>query len=179
MPDETRDTQTSLFDGPDYWVVYPTAYWEAAEKILDESRDNSFLLHPGLFLVRHYVELTFKQLIHGAGDDVPITHRLDVLWQKARRVPAIAKNKHASQQVLRSIAAYVKELTTLDPTSFSFRYPVDTAGDPRGLDRVYSARRVLEWARQLREAFAALEGAIEIWTVEEQYRSEMLAEYGP
>jgi hypothetical protein len=159
--DDTSDSQTYLFDGSEYWPVYAYTYWDAAEMILARATEYSFLIHPGLYLVRHYVELLLKKFLHDARQEVPISHDLVTLWTTVRELDEFSKNPHATRDALDLVSGYVQTLAELDPGSFAFRYPVDRNGEPRGLGGPYSAREVLAWARRLHDALGLLDGALD------------------
>jgi hypothetical protein len=131
----------------DPWFGYVEGYRMAAQAIFDQARtcglNHDSLIFPFLMCWRHYVELRLKSLInlvqHGTGVelDVPSTHNLAKLWEKAAglidEVGAFEEDK-ATQHVRRLIL----QLHALDPTAQEARYPMTTKGLPtfHGVDRL-------------------------------------------
>ena len=71
--------------------------------------------------------MILKGLLDFVGAEVPNAHRLVVLWDRCRealahRSPAGWSDFDAGQEEL------IRALDVVDPSSFTFRYPVDTQG---------------------------------------------------
>jgi hypothetical protein len=106
----------------------------AGEAMLDE------MIIPIVFLYRHYIELTLKEIIMfgrdvvGTGKGFPTKrdekpHNLKGLWDEVltlltahygAAIPAEADN----------VTSCIEDLDAHDPNSFSFRYPSDKNGKP-------------------------------------------------
>lgn len=125
------------------FISYSQAYMEAADRLGQTLRVHSFdtLTLPIVFLYRHYVELTLKDLIiQGAKKynkpstpykvEIPKTHRIDNLWQKLKPMLQQTHSPEKSEEI-EVVEACIWELSRLDEGSFSFRYPVDTQKDPK------------------------------------------------
>jgi HEPN domain-containing protein len=163
MTDGTElDSIVHILDGPDDWIFYPMAYWDAAERLLHDAHENGLLIQPGMFLLRHFVELTLKELIHRARLKVPGTHDLTDIWDLVRSLPSVAANEHVDAALLGEITSVVQQLSELDGKSFAFRYPVDKAGKPHGIAGGYSSKEVVAWAEGVHDTMVSLEGALEM-----------------
>lgn len=124
------------------WMTGPTmgeyayTYWESAEVLIDLACDAPGLLNvhaiPAVFLFRHFVELSLKDLILTAlplNDEPPAFvegHKLSVLWTQLRTLIESADLPGANDD-LDTVEEMITELETVDPGSMSFRYPVDRA----------------------------------------------------
>lgn len=97
--------------------------------------DRDSLVLPTLFLLRHYLELRFKdilvygQLLSGQHAQWPRGHPLKDLWDATQEVIKAIYGADLLQQ-LTKVGECVADLTQLDPDSQSFRYPRDTKGRP-------------------------------------------------
>lgn len=94
-----------------------------------------WLVFPAVFLYRHFVELSLKDIIfHGSGigtdnAQFPPTHDLSVLWREARQlINTIGPG--CTDEDLDAMESLIQQLNTIDPRSSSFRYPVTKEGAP-------------------------------------------------
>ena len=96
-----------------------------------ESFERDRLIHPIIYLYRHYSELMLKAIIE-RGDVLRQTqclkdsmhHRLLDLWVTAKQV--IVENELiCTTRQLDAVENIIREFADADPRSFSFRYPVD------------------------------------------------------
>lgn len=108
-----------------------------------------------VFLQRHRVELGLKALADCAGAAVHAVHDLDVLWDvsEAALEPRYPVEWSAFARAHREFVALV---AAIDPGSYTFRYPVDKAGD----DHVRPCFIDLTVFETLGEAF---EESVEFW----------------
>lgn len=121
------------------WAVYADGYRLAADAAIEAAQlDRStldFLIYPILFLYRQYLEISLKEILLYAeelrdGDlDVPRTHNLDSLWKRCQSAVK-AVDDGAFVDEIDVIDDTVEQFSMLDPTSSTFRYPVDTEGYP-------------------------------------------------
>lgn len=110
-------------------------YKDAADFLVphveEERRDVRKFGNPILFLYRHYLELSLKNLILecnsllGNNEDFPKIHPLKELWKVCCNLlhdisPGISNNEEI-QQTTRLLADFQK----VDPHSMTFRYPED------------------------------------------------------
>jgi len=131
----TRPDAYTWMSGPTM-SEYAHTYWESAEVIIDLACDAPGLLNvhaiPAVFLFRHFVELSLKDLILTALplNDEPATldegHKLGVLWKKLRALIESADLAGGDDE-LDVVEQMIQELETVDPGSTSFRYPVERA----------------------------------------------------
>lgn len=116
---------------------YADSYQAGAISLIDSALTNRDLrdyhIYPATFLIRHYLELRMKELIQGINycqeqkTDFPIHHDIQNLWGHFKRSYAdIGEN--ASDARFKVIDDLIKEMSSVDPISMAFRYPVDKEG---------------------------------------------------
>jgi hypothetical protein len=126
---------------PSPWTSLPCYgenYKDAADALIKIALDGTTYLdvvvNPAVFLYRHYLELTLKDIIFRTrrleheGDGFPKTHSLKVLWAQAKRLLL----KHYGGDSPKEIAyldPFFLEFHEHDPNSMAFRYPFDKAGN--------------------------------------------------
>jgi len=127
------------------WSLYAEGFKRAADQLVEDLLEArafapDLLIHPVLFLYRHYLELRLKELIIVSGKllgetyAVPPQHELMTLWVEVRprleRVwPGVSAKKYHD-----AIEERLREVCRVDPGSYAFRYPVDTHGRPSVAD---------------------------------------------
>jgi hypothetical protein len=116
-----------------YAVGYKTAGDVVAQRLIELHRVSEAACLPALFLYRHYVELALKGMLLDAGEllnveeQAPTSHPLTPLWRNLRRRIAKIERQNAEDWLDRA-EQLIQELDSLDERSFTFRYPVNTAG---------------------------------------------------
>ncbi len=136
---------THSHDGKGF-ITYPTGYKIAADKLIhlaiNEPHNADFLVFPIVFLYRQYLELRLKQLIFdgskllGVSADFPITHRIDLLWEKCKPVLNSIKLDNDDEVAWRVaegigiVESCILEFGRIDPNSVAFRYPADKEHNP-------------------------------------------------
>lgn len=109
-------------------------YLESALQLMALACDAPGLLNvhalPGVFLYRHFVELSLKDMIVTARalddqlPDFPDTHRLLPLWTELRNLLSrVGDPTESEDELLDLVGGMVQELDRADPDSMSFRYP--------------------------------------------------------
>lgn len=130
---------------------YGYMYRESAERLMDLACEAPGLLNlhalPAVFLFRHYVELSLKDMIEDARelDDqrrgFPDSHGLARLWSDLRvLLRRIGVEKGDGDSMLFDVVEeMIAELDDADPGSMAFRYPRgrEQAGRPRLLEEDY------------------------------------------
>jgi hypothetical protein len=117
---------------------YAGSYQTGALTLIDTALANKDLrdynIYPAVFLIRHYIELRLKELIQGLNyckeqnNDFPIGHDLQNFWSDFKKAySSIGEN--ANGKIFETIDELIKEMTSVDPMSMSFRYPVDRQGE--------------------------------------------------
>lgn len=117
---------------------YADSYQTGALTLIDTALANKELrdynIYPAVFLIRHYLELRLKELIQGLNyckeqnKNFPTHHDLQNLWSEFKKAfSSIGEN--ANDQRFQTIDELIKEMTSVDPISMSFRYPVDKQGE--------------------------------------------------
>lgn len=159
MPDFTKITSTSIRWPTDDDVLFapspsgahslieqdPSArlrymidgYEQAASILIDKASCTRFmndsLIYPIIFLYRHMIELSLKELIETFGGRVNITpelkgHNLAKLWQKYQEM-CKALEVDDTDEASPHMSKIINEFNEVDPTSTSFRYHVDNKGN--------------------------------------------------
>lgn len=113
---------------------YAHMYLESALQLMALACEAPGLLNvhalPGVFLYRHFVELSLKDMISAARalddqpPDFPDTHRLFPLWTELRNLLSRVGDRNKSEdELLDLVGGMVHELDRTDPNSMAFRYP--------------------------------------------------------
>lgn len=122
----TIDDWTGVAPNTD-WAQYVSNFKEAA-LALGERHSNEFA-EPFLFLCRHTFELMLKAIVMLGQEyldldhDLPSHHDLSRLWSAA--YPMMLLTKKAEGEGLLRARKVVEEYQRVDPSSTTFRYPVD------------------------------------------------------
>lgn len=133
------------------WWSYYAQYKESVDKLVglvESGTPIDTVALPLLFLTRHSLELGLKanilklENVNQKVKKISLSgsryHSLEILYNKfEEHLNVILKGKKVSQTTRNEVSLYLKEfeplkniLHNLDKGSFSFRYPVDTAGNP-------------------------------------------------
>lgn len=126
VPPHTRD-----------WEQYAYGYRNAFEWIFDHwpiaGCKPDPIIFPQLFLCRHYIEIRLKELIQASQKllslpgDWPQRHDLELLWSRLR--PLLEKVwPDGPVETLDYAEKIILEFHHQDPTSMTFRYPIDRVG---------------------------------------------------
>ncbi|MDR1584046.1 MAG: hypothetical protein LBS55_12480 [Prevotellaceae bacterium] len=101
--------------------------------------DIDSIIYPVLFLFRHYIELIMKDSIQNfrkynleidaSSTGVPMSHRLDELWNILKSYLDTAEE----QETLTAVSEIISEISTIDSNSEAFRYAYHPE---RGNDRI-------------------------------------------
>jgi hypothetical protein len=120
------------------WNFYADAYKEAADKLVDQIQEDwgpdDKLILPIIFMYRHFVELKLKWIIiHLDGfsgtrisDGLFNQHRLFELWIYLKNHLNCLRCGQLDKDIKNGLEKLIKELSSLDPESFRFRYSHDT-----------------------------------------------------
>lgn len=120
--------------------LHATCYKEAADVLVAVSVDDRIkrdkFIYPIVFLYRHYLELSLKEISQYARRLTDQTlgmrdynHQLDKLWDEC--VPLILQVwPDTDQTELKVVESCIAEFMRLDPASFAFRYPMAKDGSP-------------------------------------------------
>jgi hypothetical protein len=148
------------------WGCYMEAYYEAAELLLrslpdDQRTINRHRILPTLFLIRHFLELSLKEIItHEEFLFKSLKHEkehnLEKLWGITKpRIEAFldnfekTENKYLfpSKAKIKKLENFILFIHKKDPGSFHFRYPQGTKFDS------YLIKKMEVNIRELRESF--------------------------
>ena len=145
------------------WWGYASAHKAAADVLVDEAvsgRDRIDSVAPILFLYRHYLELALKALASETarifGDRYSPNHDLLKAWRVVR---SRFSDQDEQAIALQALDILVEEWSSIDPGSFSFRYPGPLKGEsflPDDFDNV-NIRQVAERMDQANNLFLALD----------------------
>lgn len=117
---------------------YAYMYRESAEVLMEKACNAPGLLNvhaiPAVYLFRHFVELSLKDLLVQTGrlndktESYPDKHRLEPLWQKLRALldEADLGDSDDDRATLDVVDDLIRQLDTADPSAMAFRYPVGT-----------------------------------------------------
>lgn len=161
------------------------------EHVIEHQRNQDYLVYPIIFLYRHHIELALKNLIGHipylldqelteAEEKYLGKHRLDLLWQNLKpKLGAMADAAGWTRlptDELEAIDSYIRQLTALDPDSFSFRYTRSKKGAPSlpAELKCINLRHFAEMMERLADYLDALDTAV---SVLEEGKLEMEAAY--
>ena len=150
---------------------YALMYQDSAEKLMDLACDAPGILNvhalPAVFLFRHYVELSLKDMLlmarplNDAPRGFPDGHPLLPLWTELRALMAEANIGDPSEEpTLDVVEAMIIELDQSDPNSMSFRYPVgrESQGRPLLLDKQFEYFDMRCFREQAKRLAAFIDG---------------------
>jgi hypothetical protein len=115
----------------------PEAYKRAADLLVqgavNDRAHRDFLVYPIIFCYRHFLELQLKCLLHEYGGLVGVKanwadHGLNRLWPPFREM--LLRFDGHDDEAIGVVGECVADFATVDPGSFSFRYPTGKAGRP-------------------------------------------------
>ena len=148
------------------------------EYVTENGREQDYLVYPILFLYRHHIELALKSIIRRAPyvtgqsltkeqrKNLNTGHQLDLLWQDLKPMFATVCEAAGWDKVSsfdeEGVESHIRQLTELDPDSFSFRYPGNKEGVPYLPPSltVINLRHFAEMVERLAEYLDALDMAV-------------------
>jgi len=158
----------------DDWELYIGGYKRAGDVLVDHIKethtDQDFLVFPIVFVYRQYLELRLKKLISdckrlfGGQPDFPRVHDLSKLWADCRRLLGKLEPK-VEQKDLEAVDEGIQQFCELDPSSQSFRYPINKKGDkslPSDL-RYINVRNLSDVMKKLSGFFEAGEMMVSVY----------------
>jgi hypothetical protein len=119
-------------------IMMITGYKSAADLMvahaLADRSTRDALVYPIIFNYRQFIELSLKYLIATYGHTVGVkaiwnSHNLVELWKTFVGMLESYGNEDVDETDP-TVATIVAEFAKVDPASFSYRYPVDTKGNP-------------------------------------------------
>ena len=144
----------SVFCGDEYWQanarinfscnrfdLYATGYKDAGDRLVElvlaELKGRDTLIYPIVFLYRQYIELRLKEIIKQGQvllekpEKTEKTHNLETLWTAAKKIiDQVFEHETDSSDSLKYAEHVINEFSKIDRRSYSFRYPIDTKGQP-------------------------------------------------
>jgi hypothetical protein len=113
---------------------YESAASHLIVEALRKPREDERLIYPIVFLYRHLIELSLKELIETYGPRVGVapdrkSHGLSELWRKYEQICS-GFDVAVGDEAQAHMAAIIAEFDDIDPGSFSFRYHSDKKGKP-------------------------------------------------
>lgn len=139
---EVKDDSPNVFTIGEFhrgWSPFALGYKHAADVLVEALIDRDWVTEvvclPVLFLYRQYAELSLKGMLVDAGellytdDQPPGIHPLVPLWNDLRTRIAKIEGTDSGGWMNRA-EVLIRELDSFDPTSYTFRYPVNKKGEP-------------------------------------------------
>jgi hypothetical protein len=165
----------------DDWELYIGGYRMAGDVLVNHiketHRNQDFLVFPIVFVYRQYLELRLKKLIRECRTlfdeqpDFPKVHDLDKIWVVCRHLFLNLEPK-VELKDLEAIDESIKQFSEIDPSSESFRYPVNKDGGkllPFDL-RYINLRNLADVMEKLSNFFEAVEMELSVYL---DYKQEM------
>lgn len=151
---------------PSGTAIYPhiEGYKQAADQIFkrigDEDRflGKGFLVLPMVFLYRHFVELSLKDIIalgnylENDESTYPTNHKLGELWKLAREL-LVGIGQGCTDEDLDAMEALIGQLDSIDPGSLAFRYPVTKDWRPSLLNTAFNLEQFREGIEKMTSFF--------------------------
>lgn len=124
---------------PPSFFLHARGYWTAADRlvqsVIEDRRDQDFLVHPIFFLYRQAVELDLKsvvslgrQVLDRTGAPLHKTHDLTRLWAEASEL--LNEIEPKGKDDVGAAGELILQLANIDPDGQRFRYPLHTSGAP-------------------------------------------------
>lgn len=132
-PDEIAWLHKTFQQFGSYADSYQTGALTLIDTALADKNLRDYNIYPAIFLIRHYLELRLKELIQGLNycnkqnKNFPTHHDLQNLWSEFKKAYTVI-GENSNDQRFQIIDELIKEMTSVDPISMSFRYPVDKQG---------------------------------------------------
>jgi len=182
-----------LHEWGDRWSVYATGYKQAADIAVDRIKagygGQDLLVYPIMFMYRHSLELSIKNLIQlawqllnkEASNDLG-SHNLVTLWRICR--PLLEEAAPGDSTIeLGHVGVLIDEFCRYDAGSYAFRYPV-TKPDPKTKQRTPTLQGIDEInlrnvQKVIGNVSALLMAAASMLAVHLQHNADMEAQYGP
>ncbi len=114
-----------------------------ARELINSNGFPDYKAYPVVFLFRHALELYLKHIIYMVArlaafrgmQDIDFSlhncHYIDKLSHKAHRLMILAFPNDASlRETMDRIVEFSEQFAKIDPNSYSYRYPIDTKGQP-------------------------------------------------
>jgi hypothetical protein len=169
---------------------YRHAASKLAEDLLARPRFADYDAYPVVFLYRHSLELSLKNIIYRAAffaafqgcDDIDAglynNHRLTLLSETAaailrRLFPANEALGH-TVDIMLTVAS---EFSAIDPDSYAYRYPIDTQGRPStSPHQVVNLEALHRTMKELLDQLAVIDFGLDVETANAQEVWEILEE---
>jgi hypothetical protein len=126
--------------GMQNFFLFSEGYKTASIKLFEQMDGSAYsantIVYPLIFLNRQFLELRLKELISGLNfviyqeHNFPNGHGLESLWKTyIELIHEVGESYVPEGDTLEYAECLIKEFDSVDPKSFSFRYPVDTSPD--------------------------------------------------
>jgi len=165
------------------WSFFADGYKLAGDALVKQVEGNppeDCLMAPILFLYRHWVELKLKELIlslkvFSVAEIIrPNHHRLYDLWSIVKSNLDCLRDSSNEDFIL--LDARIKELDSLDPEGYRFRYPVNRKSEITELPESLGIKNLKNTMERISKAFALIDGGIDAETEGRALDSELEAE---
>jgi hypothetical protein len=118
-------------------------YKLAADLLVEQGEDEAWrrrkLVYPIVFCYRHFLELTLKAMLDEYGEMANISpnwshHRLENLWNDFRALLRNLGSDQPEDDGTEAVERCIAEFAKIDPSSLTFRYPIDKKGQSFDVD---------------------------------------------
>lgn len=157
---------------------YLYAASKLAEDLLARPRFADYDAYPIVFLYRHALELSLKNVIYRSAlltafkrfDDIDTSlynnHRLTPLSEKAAAIlRRLFPDDEILEHIVDSMLIIASEFSDIDPDSYAYRYPIDKQGNPStNPDQVINLEALHRTMKELFENLAIIDFGLDVET---------------
>lgn len=140
------DDAWTSYNTKETWDLIANGFNKAGLNVLNDiienldnpkrAEDLDELIYPICFLFRHYLESRMKSIIvekFGEEGSIKIirecSHDLSKSWSYIKTIYQEQYGSHLKEDIIDQIEHYILEFNSIDPYSFSFRYPTSKDGN--------------------------------------------------
>lgn len=174
--------------GIDKLWLFSEAYKTAALKLYEQIDGSpiyaNMFVYPLVFLNRQFIELRLKEFIAGLNYtfvqkyEFPNGHGLRHLWDIYRSlIIKIGEHSAPDSDVLDNTEKLIYEFDSVDPGSFSFRYPVDTKAERNPSLAGKNSMDLVNFMDIMRKLYNFFDSQSEVVAVLIDYTDDMIKEY--
>ena len=172
---------------------YTLAATRLAASLLEAPRFPDYEAYPVVFLYRHALELSLKQIIYG-GVELAAFRRMNDINEHLKNNHNLADLSRTSGKVLSllfpndellgrlntTVAAICEDWSQIDPRSDAYRYPIDTKGRPSTKKhQVVNLRALATRMAAVLEDLDAVHFGLDLETYKAQELYEILEQFVP
>ena len=172
------------------WCIYTAGFKRSVEILLENVKSTyevNTVIFPILFLYRHYVELSLKEVIgygrylDGNSKTPTGGHNLEILWKEARAYIESHISEMTNAEELNRIEILINEIHSIDPSSEGSRYPFVKKKKDKGRHIPFPLNTapisLNEFCVKTKEVFEFLEKATNFLSVAQDLEAEFRADF--